>query len=331
MTHRERIQATLKGNPVDRSAIGLWHHFPGRDDSARGLADATVTFQRLYDLDLVKLMPTGMYPAIDYGVEVKLSNDHIGTTRFVSGPIHAPSDWARLPTVSPDRGILAREVEAVALVRKALGRDAVVVQTIFSPITIAAKIAGSADPVVEAAEEHEPLLTTALQRIADDVVAFGRACVEAGADGFFLATQLAGRSALPGGMYRHLGIPYDLRVLEALRSRTWCTILHLHGSDPMFELADEYPVDAVNWHDRETAPALSAALSMTRRTLVAGINRNGAIAAGRPEEVTAEVHDAICQTGGRRLIVAPGCVIGYRTPAENLASARRAAEESHPA
>jgi uroporphyrinogen-III decarboxylase len=47
------------------------------------------------------------------------------------------------------------------------------------------------------------------------------------------------------------------------------------------------------------------------------------IAAGHPDAVAAEVHDAVRQTGGR-LIVAPGCVIPHRCPPENLRAARRA-------
>ena len=324
MTHRERIRATLTGQSVDRPAISLWHHFPGQDETARGLADATVRFQRRYDLDLVKLMPTGMYPAIDYGVTVRPSNDEIGTTRFAAGPIHDSIDWTRLAAVSPARGTLAREVDAIRLVRAALGRDAVVIQTIFGPLTIAAKVAGTAEAVAQAAEQDDAALREGLVRISDDVIAFGRACLDAGADGFFFATQLASRPALPGGMYRRLGVPYDLRVLNALRAGAWCTMIHLHGPDPMFELANEYPVDAVNWHDRETRPSLADAPRLTRRVLVAGIARHGAIVTGMPEDAAAEVRDAVAQTSGARLIVAPGCVIPYRVPEENLVAARQA-------
>jgi len=324
MTPRERIRATLTGEPVDRPPISLWRHFPGEDETARALAGATVRFQRRYNVDLVKLMPTGMYPAIDYGVTVKASNDDIGTTRFAAGPIHAPGDWARLPAVSPAGGTLAREVEVTRLVRTALGPDAVVVQTIFGPLTIAAKIAGTAEAVTRSAEWDETALRAGLDRISDDVIAFGRACLEAGADGFFFATQLADRSALPDGMYRRLAMNYDLRVLNALRDGAWCTIVHLHGSAPMFELADEYPVDAVNWHDRETRPSLAEALRLTARVIVAGISRRGVIVNGTPEDAAGEVRDAVRQTGGARLIVAPGCVIPYRAPEENLQAARDA-------
>src|SRR5215469_2152858 len=104
MTHRERIRATLDGRSTDRPPISLWHHFSGEDETARALAEATIRFHRRFDVDLVKMMPTGMYPAIDYGVSVRPSNDDIGTTRFAAGPIHDPGDWARLPAASAARG-----------------------------------------------------------------------------------------------------------------------------------------------------------------------------------------------------------------------------------
>jgi len=324
MTSRERIQAALRGDPVDRPPISLWHHFPGRDMTGETLAQSTLEFQRRLSLDLIKLMPTGMYSVMDYGVQIRLDEGPSGTTTLAAGPIHEPADWERLPDVSPRRGSLKEAVEAVRLVRAALGPDTPLVQTLFSPLTMAAKMVGGAiEPFIA---ESEDQLKVALEKMAADTVAFGLACLETGADGFFFATQHATRSALPEGVYKRLGVPYDLKILEALRSGAWCTILHLHGVGPLFELADLYPVDAVSWHDRESEPSLAQAMSRTRRCLIGGIQRRGAVVTGGPEEVMREVRDAIAQTGGRRLIVAPACVIPPAAPFENLLAARRAVE-----
>lgn len=321
MKHRERIQAALRGEPVDRAPISLWHHFPGHDQTAEALATATIEFQRCLDLDLVKLMPTGMYPVLDYGVQVR-PDDLVGTTRFASGPIQTPGDWARLPDVSPLRGVLAREVEVVHRVRETLGPDVPIIQTIFSPLTVADKlVAGGVKTVLD---DHGDAIATALPKLTADVIAFGRACLDAGADGFFFATQLAARLVLPEGTYERLGVPFDQEVLEALRPGSWCTILHLHGAEPLFELADRYPVDGVNWHDRETAPTLAEALGRTHRCLVAGVARSGAILDSDPNGITHEVQDAVDQTSGRRLIIAPGCVVPVRVTPDQLTAARRA-------
>lgn len=323
MNHRERVQAALRGETVDQTPISLWHHFPGHDQTAEGLANATSEFQQCLDFDLVKLMPTGMYPVLDYGVQVR-PDEVIGTTRFADGPIRAPGDWAHLPDVSPERGVLGREVEVVRQVRRALGPDVPIVQTLFSPLTIADKlIAGGVNAVLA---EHVSAIAAALPKLTADVIAFGRACLAAGADGFFFATQLAARAALPDGTYERLGVPFDQEVLAALRPGSWCTILHLHGAEPLFELADRYPVDGVNWHDRETSPTLAEALGRTRRCLVAGIDRRGSILTADPHGITREVRDAVEQTGGRRLIVAPGCVTPVSVTTDQLMAARRAVE-----
>jgi uroporphyrinogen decarboxylase len=326
MTPRERVAAALRGEETDRTPIGLWRHFPNEDATPDDLVNATARFHNQFDVDLVKLMPTGMYPVLDYGVEVVPSADHIGTTRYKSGPVSDNSDWDSLPPASPDRGALKDQVDVVGRLRAALGPDMPILQTVFGPLTMAAKVAGGTDALRRLLEDDASKVHAAMDRFAEDVIAFGRACVDAGCDGFFFATQLANRIELSEDLYREHGVPHDLRVLEALRPGTWFTMLHLHGLEPLFDLADQYPIDAVNWHDRETAPSLAEALTQTTRCLVGGIERGGAIASADPATVDAEVRDAIDQTGGRRLIVAPGCVIPFAAPVENLQAARRAVE-----
>ncbi|HWE61074.1 MAG TPA: uroporphyrinogen decarboxylase family protein [Chloroflexota bacterium] len=320
MSHRERLQAALKGLPVDRTPVSFWQHFPGRDHTADLLVAATVAFQRRVDLDLVKLMPTGMYSVVDYGVAVAPSDDDLGTTRYTSGPVHGPADWARLPAVSPERGVLAREVEVVRRVRDALGPDTPIIQTIFSPFTMAAKLVGGT--LQPAFLDDEATFRPALARLADDVIAFGRACLRNGADGFFFATQLA--SGASGDLYERYGVPYDLAVLEALRADAWAQVLHLHGPDPLFSLADRYPVDAVSWEDRETTPSLADAYQRTTRCLVGGVGRIDPLACGSAEAVAAQVREAIAQTHGTRVIVAPGCVVPMSAPERNMQALRDA-------
>jgi len=329
MTKVERLRATLAGQETDRTPVSFWHHFPGRDRTVNGLVGATLEFQQRYDLDLLKLMPTGMYGVVDYGATIALREDDVGTTRVETTPITSPADWNRIPAAKPDQGELGNQVEVLRRLRAVLGPGVPIIQTIFSPLTIANKLAGSA--FAEHVWNAEGSVQHGLERFAEDVVAFGRACLDAGADGFFFATQHANRNVdLPNGVFERLGAAYDLRVLNALAEdeRNWCTLLHLHGADPLFELADRYPVHAVNWHDRETSPSIREAMSCTRRALVAGIARRGALATDDTLAAVAEVRDAIQQAGGRRLVVAPGCVLPITLREETLLAVRQAVEEN---
>ena len=53
MDKRERLQAAIKGEPVDRVPVALWRHFPVDDQRPEDLAAATIEFQTQYDFDFV--------------------------------------------------------------------------------------------------------------------------------------------------------------------------------------------------------------------------------------------------------------------------------------
>ena len=57
MNKRERLEATISGEPVDRIAVALWRHFPGDDQRPDDLAAAHIAFQKEFDWDFVKVSP----------------------------------------------------------------------------------------------------------------------------------------------------------------------------------------------------------------------------------------------------------------------------------
>ncbi|HEX9331036.1 MAG TPA: hypothetical protein VF896_04035, partial [Anaerolineales bacterium] len=67
-THRERVQAAIKGEIIDRPPVVLWRHFPVDDQSPETLADAHLHYQQDYDFDLVKVTPASSFCLKDWGV-----------------------------------------------------------------------------------------------------------------------------------------------------------------------------------------------------------------------------------------------------------------------
>jgi len=84
-------------------------------------------------------------------------------------------------------------------------------------------------------------------------------------------------------------------------------------------LAD-LPVHAVNWHDRRTKPALGQARERFAGALVGGLDEWQTLRGGPAGAIAAEVRDAIGQTAGLGLIVAPGCVLPLDVPDAHLAA-----------
>ncbi|MEW6233478.1 MAG: uroporphyrinogen decarboxylase family protein, partial [Chloroflexota bacterium] len=89
----------------------------------------------------------------------------------------------------------------------------------------------------------------------------------------------------------------------------------------------QYPVPAINWHDRRTAPSLTQARQRFTGCLVGGVNEWETLQ-GDPVAIELQVKDAIAQAGREGLIIGAGCVIPVDTPPSNILAVRRAVDGS---
>ena len=81
-THRERVEACLRGEIVDRPPVALWRHFPVDDQSAEALAQAHLAFQSVYNFDLVKVTPASSFSVVDWGVTDEWEGNTEGTRTY---------------------------------------------------------------------------------------------------------------------------------------------------------------------------------------------------------------------------------------------------------
>ena len=96
LSHWERMRAALRGREVDRPPVSLWRHWPVEDETAAGLAAAMLRWQRDYDFDLVKMMPTGTYGIEDWGAStIYEPNDH-GVRTVVRYGVTRAEQWPTL-------------------------------------------------------------------------------------------------------------------------------------------------------------------------------------------------------------------------------------------
>jgi uroporphyrinogen decarboxylase len=79
----------------------------------------------------------------------------------------------------------------------------------------------------------------------------------------------------------------------------------------------------VSWHDRETAPSLAAARQRTTRAFITGLDRD-LLGRGPLSQIKAQAREALHQTEGRGLILAPSCVIPTTAPAAHLQAVHQA-------
>jgi uroporphyrinogen decarboxylase len=316
MSAWERVEAALAGQAVDRPPVSLWQHFPNRDQSAQALADVTLEWQERCKSDFIKLMPPGDYPTIDWGARSEYRGAIGGTRETLRFPVSTADDWRRIMSVPVDRGMNREVIEAARLVNERLDGAVPVLQTVFSPLTVAMKLSNGR--VLDHLHEHPDAVHIGLATIATVTRNLLAATLERGATGIFFATQCATTDLMTPEQYEEFGARYDWQVLSAAGASRF-TMLHIHGENIMFAQLMTYPVHAINWHDRRTDPTLAKGERLSGKCAIGGIHEKE-IATMTADEVAAQAKDAVTATGGRHMMVGPGCVIPINTPAENIAA-----------
>lgn len=323
LDHWQRLDAAIAGAPVDHPPVALWRHFPVDDQDAGRLAECTLAWQRRWDFDLVKFMPSGTYGVEDWGAVSAWTGQANGARVVVDPAVKRTGDWAKLRPLDVRAGSYGRQNDALRASARALGGRVPILQTVFAPITTARKLA--TDGLYADLRRAPEAVHAALRVITDATVRFVHDALAAGAHGIFYATQQASDRLLTRDEYAAFGKAYDLEVLAALGDAARLSMLHLHGEDVMFDLVADYPVGLLNWHDRLTEPALAQASARVPHLLVGGLQEHGALARGDLDAIAAEVRDAVAQTGGRRLMIGPGCVVPIAVTDDALDTAVRTA------
>jgi uroporphyrinogen decarboxylase len=326
MSHRRRIENALALKETDRLPFGFWWHFPNRDRSPRRLAELALGLQRKLDLDFIKFAPYGLYSVVDWGVTVNTRGGH-QTPIQADYPIKEPKDWQKLRTFGGTEGEYLVVLEAQRIALEEMTDRVPLVQTVFSPLTSCLKMVGR-EALLTHIREAPDAVHAGLEIVAETTRRFAAEVVTRGADGLFFASQTTNQGYLTPDEYTEFAKPYDLSVLEAAAGRSWFNIFHLHGQDIMFDKVLDYPVQAFNYHDRESGPPLAKLRTITNKCLIGGIGQNTTLVDGTPKDVNAQVKDAWAQVDRRGLILGPGCVANLNAPEENLLELRKSVEET---
>jgi uroporphyrinogen decarboxylase len=330
LSHRERLQASITGDPaLDRAPVALWRHFPVDDQSPETLAAATLHFQRSFDFDLVKVTPASSFCLRDWGAEDVWEGDKEGTRRYTKRVIQSPQDWDRLRPLDPFAPHLAAQLTALRLLRQEIGDQTPLLQTIFSPLAQARNLAGE-NTLLAHLRQHPASVMKGLETIVQTTRRFIFACMDAGIDGIFYAVQHAQSHLLSADEFSHFGKVHDLLLLQQALDFPF-NMVHLHGENLHFEAVSRYPAEILNWHDRDSGWPLSKARAYFKQlgtgslspAFCGGISQN-TLAYGTPEQVRAEATNAIQQTHNRRFILGTGCVVPVITPYANIMAARNA-------
>lgn len=325
MNHRERLEACLVGKTPDRVPISLWRHFPGDDQDPYQLAKSTIQFQYNYDFDFIKVTPASSFCVKDWGAWDEWKGATEGTRDYVRFPIKSAGDWLTLKPLDPRKGWLGKQLECLKIIKDGTSPDVPIIQTIFSPLSQAKNLASKSRLLILLRTNPQEVLS-GLRVITETTLRFIDEVKKIGIDGIFYAVQHAQYGLLNENEYLQFGKPFDLEILEQTQP-FWLNMLHIHGEDIMFQIFQDYPVEIINWHDRETYPNLVEAQKLFKGVVCGGLSREKQMVFGKPEDIFSEASEAVAATGGKRFILGTGCVVPVIAPLGNIRAARESVEK----
>ena len=106
--------------------------------------------------------------------------------------------------------------------------------------------------------------------------------------------------------YAELVSTGDGQILGAVRNGRF-NILHVCGVPQDLDTFAAYPVHVLNWADRAAGPAIGDVVGKIRPTVCGGVDNLSTLLNGKPQDVAAEVRDALRQAGDRPMMITPGC------------------------
>jgi uroporphyrinogen decarboxylase len=318
---KKRVEAALAMGVADRAPVGAWGHTYREEWSPEELASITVDRARQFGWDFVKFQPRASSFAEAFGSEYKPAGHRLKGPVLVKAAVQHLDDWSKVALVNPKA--LQDQVESIGMVARELGDGVPVIQTVFSPITVGGYLVGKSSARVKRdLRQHPELVRPALDRIAEALVNFSRQSVEAGASGIFYAISgYTSKDAMAESVYRELLLPYDMGVLRQMPAKAWFNVVHLCGSNLNFGLAHDLPAQAISWSvHNQGNPSLAQGRTMSGRPVMGGLGQRASLLYGPPQEVAAEARRSVAETGGRGLLLAPGCSVPPRAKDINLAA-----------
>lgn len=325
MNKKERVDAALRGDPVDRVPASVWRYYHEHEWSIQALAEAMVEDCTRYDWDFVRVMPRSTYQVEGWNVKVRPADEKHQEPIIEDTPIKSMADWKRLRPLEADRRVLGEQLRVLQLVNHSIGFDAYFMQSIFCPLGVAKYLAGNKSELVQQTmREDRKALHQALRVITETFTTFAIACLEEGASGIFYSTcGWASQDMLTRDQYREFGEQYDLEFLDALKSRSKCNVLHNCGAHIHFDLFASYPVHAVSW-DATLAgnPDLHEGERRIGKAVMGGLSAQ-TLKEGPSDRVYEEVHKALELTNGKHFLLAPNCTTAPGTPSRHLTAIRR--------
>lgn len=332
MSPKRRFLAALLGGPVDRipvgnvvsviteelmAAAGAW--FPEAHLNAGAMAALAATGHEVLGYDTVMPVMSVTQEAAALGCEVDW-----GYARMMPGVRSHPFAGARpersdrkgggglaeaIPAGWMEAPSIQVVLEALGLLRRALGDRVVIVGKVMGPWTLSYHMMGVEEFLISTIRDPDRARRS-LEALLPVTIAFARAQMQHGADIICLADHATGGMVSPA-MYREMLLPLHQEIVGEIGCPT---VLHCCGNTT--DRLGYFAETGVDCYHFESQVAVDAAVAAAgKMTLMGNVNNPEILLRGSPAEVAAACERAV--RGGVQ-ILSPECAVPLTTPLCNL-------------
>jgi uroporphyrinogen decarboxylase len=290
MKKLERVDRVLKGEEVDYPPISMWYHFGVQHAGGEQFARISLEFFRHYDFDFLKVMNDYYYPAPE-GLEA----------------VRTKEDLQRFTAFDVERCEWREQFKALRIITSELKGRAHFIDTVFDPWqSIRRSVAGEN---MEYLVQNEPqALHDALDRVAENLIAYSKTALSIGASGIFMSVPAA-REIVSRDVFLAFVKPYAKKVFEAISGLGHMNTAHIHGEDLYLDDCLDFPVNVFSWWDRgPNGPSLDSVKQRISGCVMGGIDQT-LLTRRSPAFLKTHVREGLAQGGGRRFFLANGCSI----------------------
>jgi len=350
MTSRERFLAAARREKPDRVPAAPYNGNFGAalagtpisiyNTSAARMAEAQLRAWEALGQDVVVAQSDQYYIVEGFGCVTHQPFNE--TPNLVKPAVETLEEIGRLRTPDPWRdGRMHVYLDAVAELRRQLGREVAIRGPGTGPFSMASYLAGGTEyflmeiATAEAEEDRDRSrrVLDLMEISSDALIAFLLALLEAGSDVAQVGDSLASLSMISPSIYEKYVFPFERKVFAAVGPRARetgaVTLLHICGDTRrILPLMAETGADILEI-DAKVDMAEARELTGGKVALMGNLEPTAVLFQGTPDlvrrEAEAVMRSARALEGG--FILGSGCEVVPRSPLENLRALVRAARE----
>jgi uroporphyrinogen decarboxylase len=323
MTSKERLYATIRGEPRDRVPVTpifmAWAaHYTGhsyRDYYLNGdvLVEAQLAVARAFRTDQVSAISDPWREAAGYGMEFDYPEEGVGVPRDYL--IKAADDVTRLHPIDIERAPRMRQrIESVARMAVDVGQTHSVLGWVEGPMAAYVDLRRMEPAMLDLIEQPD-LFHQAARIITENAIMFAKAQIEAGAD--MIGVGDAAASLIGPEMYIEHVLPWQRQLFSGIHEAGATVRLHICGD--IRHLTRHMATSGAEIIDVDWMVPLAEAREAVgpEITLCGNFDPVSVLLRSTKEEVATAAHRCITN-GGERFALMPGCEVPPDTPEENI-------------